>query len=237
MNNIPSGMDLSIPPTPLPGGLPGGGSRCRRPIFRKIQNSDLPPYKPLFQLPFFIASDPLFGPQVGAFQRPKSPQRLFQANTKKKYKNHCFPKVLATLASIFLPFRTREFIVKYNRIGPRGPFSIVKYSIFIKFHKKNMKISFFEVSFFPPCFGAILVPIWLLFLGPKNFFFFQKLTKIYERELSPPPFIRHFLPSALRTPKMCRKTTKNAPKMLPKMFPRGLQKSFLRCLCAPLRYL
>ena len=152
-------MDLSIPPTPLPEGLPGGAPTGCRPIFPKIQISDPPAYKPLFQLPFFIASDPLFGPQVGAFQRPKSPQRLFQANTKKNYKNHCFSKVLATLASIFLPFRTREFIVKYNRIGPRGPFSIVKYSIFIKFNEKNVKILLFEVSFFPPCFGAILVPI------------------------------------------------------------------------------
>ena len=114
-------MDLSIPPTPLPGGLPPGSARGGRPIIRKILISPNPPYKPLFQLPFFIASDPLFGPQVGAFERPKSPQRLFQANTKKMYKNHCFSKVLATLASIFLPFRTREFIVKYNRIGPRGP--------------------------------------------------------------------------------------------------------------------
>ena len=126
-------MDLSIPPTPLPGSLPGGSASGNRPIFRPRQISKPPRYEPLFQLPIFIASEPLFGPQVGAFQRPKSPQRLFQANTKKIYKNHCFSKVLATLASIFLPFRTREFIVKYNRIGPRGPFSSVKYSIFIKF--------------------------------------------------------------------------------------------------------
>merc|ERR1711924_543317 len=117
-------MDLSIPPTPLPGRLPPGGSRGCRPIFRKIQIPDPPPYKPLFQHPIFIASGPLLRPQVGAFERPKSPERLFQATTQKIYKNHCFPKVFATLASIFLPFRTREFIVKYNRIGPRGPFAI-----------------------------------------------------------------------------------------------------------------
>ena len=136
MNIYPSGMDLSIPPTPLPGGLPGGGSRGCRPIFRKIQISKPPPSEPLFQLPIFIAFEPLFGPQLGAFQRPKSPQRLFQANTKQIYKNHCFSKVSATLALIFLPSRTRKFIVKYNRIGPRGPFSSVKYSIFFKFKKK-----------------------------------------------------------------------------------------------------
>ena len=85
-------MDLSIPPTPLPGGLPGGFSRGCRPIYRKILISKNPPYKPLFQLPIFIASEPLFGPQVGAFQRPKSPQRLFQANTKKNTKIIVFLK-------------------------------------------------------------------------------------------------------------------------------------------------
>ena len=52
---------------------------------------------------------------------------------KKIYKNHCFSKVLATLGVFFVPFRAREFIGKYNRIGPRGPFSRVKYNIFFKF--------------------------------------------------------------------------------------------------------
>ena len=126
-------MDLSIPPTPLPGRLPGAAPRGCRPIYRKMRISKNPPYKPLFQLPISIDFRPLFGPQVGAFQRAKFPQRLFQANTKKKYKNHCFFKVLATLASIFLPFRTREFIIKYNKIGPRSPFSFVNYNIFLKF--------------------------------------------------------------------------------------------------------
>ena len=137
MNNIPSGMDLSIPPTPLPGTQPTGGWSGNRPIFRPRQISKPPRYEPLFQLPIFIASDPLFRPQVGAFKRPKSPQRIFQANPQKIYKNPCFPKLLATFASIFRPFRTREFIVKYNRFGPRGPFSFVKYNTFIKFNKKN----------------------------------------------------------------------------------------------------
>ena len=137
------------------------------------------------------------------------------------------------MASIFLPFRTRKFIVKYNRIGPRGPFSSVKYTIFIKFIKKNVKISLFEVSFFPTFFGAILGPIWLPFSGPKILIFFQKLAKIDESKKSTLPFIRHFLPSALRTPKMCPKGPQNAPKMLPKMSPRGLQMSLLRCLRAP----
>ena len=68
----------------------------------------------------------------------------FPSSRKKKYKNHCFSKVLATLASIFLPFRTREFLVKYNRIGPRGPFSSVKHSIFFKFIKKMRKFNFFR---------------------------------------------------------------------------------------------
>ena len=181
-------MDLSIPPTPLPGSLPPGAPRGCRPIFRKIQISKPPPYEPLFQYPIFIDFRPLFGPQIGAFQRPKSPQRIFLANTKKFYKNHCFSKVLATLASIFLPFRTREFIVKYNRIGPRGPFSIVKYSIFIKFHKKNVKILLFEVSFFPTFFGAILGPIWLPFSGSKIFIFFPKISKnLREGMVTPPP--------------------------------------------------
>ena len=130
-------MDLSIPPTPLPGGLPPRAAGCNRLLYPKIRIPDPPPYKPLFQHPIFIAFGPLFRPQVGAFERPKSPHRLSQANTKKNYENHCFPKVLATLASIFLPFRTREFIVKYNRIGPRGPFSSVKHNIFFKFAKTN----------------------------------------------------------------------------------------------------
>ena len=177
MNIYPSGMDLSIPPTPLPGRLPPGGSRGCRPIFRKIQIPDSPPYKPLFQHPIFIASGSHFPPQVGAFQRPKLPQRLFQATTKKINKNHCFSKVLATLASIFPLFRPREFIVKYNRIGPRGPFSIVEYNIFFKFIIKNVKISLFEVSFFPTFFGAILGPIWLPFSGPKIRIFFSKISK------------------------------------------------------------
>jgi len=126
-------MDLSIPPTPLPGSLLPGGSGRNPPIFRPRQIPDPLPYKPLFQPPIFIDFQSLFRPQVGASERPKSPQRIFQGNTKKKYKNHCFSKVWATFASIFLPFRTREFIGKYNRIGPRGPFSIGKYSIFNKF--------------------------------------------------------------------------------------------------------
>ena len=170
-------MDLSIPPTPLPGSLPGGGQTPCRPIFRKIEISKPPLYKPLFQHPIFIAFGPLFGPQVGAFERPKSPHRLSQANTKKNCKNHCFPVVLATFAWIFLPFRTREFIVKHKEIGTRGPFSPVKYNIFIKFIKKNMKISLFEVSFFPAFFGAILGPIWLPFSGPKISFFSSKIIK------------------------------------------------------------
>ena len=226
-------MDLSIPPTPLPGSLPGASARGNRLIFRKIQIPDPPPYKPLFQHPIFIAFGPLFRPQVGAFERPKSPHRLSQANTKKKYKNHCFPKVLATLASIFLPFRTREFIVKHREIDTRGPFSMGKHSIFIKFIKKNVKISLFEVSFFPTFFGALLGPIWLPFSGPKISIFFSKISKNRRPQKTPPPFIRHFLPSALRTPKMCPKGPQNAPKMRPKMSPRGLQKSLLRCLCAP----
>ena len=84
-------MDLSIPPTPLPESLPPGGRSGNRPIFRKILIPDPPPYEPLFQLPIFIASEPLFGPQVGAFQRPKSPQRIFQANTQKITKIVVFP--------------------------------------------------------------------------------------------------------------------------------------------------
>ena len=149
-------MDLSTPPTPLPGSLPGGASRGCRPIIRKIQISKPAPYKRLIQHPFFIAFGPLFGPQVGTFQRPKSPQRLFQANAKKTYKKHCFSKVLATLASIFLPFRTRKFIIKYNRIGPRGPFSIVKHNIFFKFLIKNVKISLLKYRFLLP----FSVPSW-----------------------------------------------------------------------------
>ena len=167
-------MDLSIPPTPLPGSLPPGGHGRNRPFFSKIRISKPPPYESVFSLPIFIASEPFFRLQVGAFERPKSVQRLSQATTKKMYKNHCFPKVLATLASIFLPFRTRKFIVKYNRIGPRDPFSIVKYSIFIKFVQKTVKIVLFEVPFFPTFFGAILGAIWLPFSGPKNSFFFFK---------------------------------------------------------------
>ena len=85
-------MDLSIPPTPLPGGLPPGTARGNRLVFRKIQISKPPPYEPLFQYPIFIDFRPLFGPQVGAFQRPKSPQRLFQANTKKNTKIIVFPR-------------------------------------------------------------------------------------------------------------------------------------------------
>ena len=222
-------MDLSIPPTPLPGCLPPGGPGRNRLIFRKIQIPDPPRYKPLFQHSIFIVFGPLFGPQVGASEHPKSPQRFFQANTKKIYKNHCFSKVLATLASIFLPFRTREFIVKYNRIGPRGPFSIVKYSIFIKFIKKNVKIVLFEVPFFPTFFGAILGAIWLPFSGPKNSFFFSKISKNRWHQMRHPFFLRHFLRSALRTAKLRPKGSQNGPKMVSKMFPRGFKKSHLRC--------
>ena len=135
--------------------------------------------------------------------------------------------VLTTLASIFLLFRTCEFIVKYNRIGHRGPFSSVKYTIFIKFIKKYVKILLFEVSFFPTFFGAILGPIWLPFSGAKiHIFFFQKLAKTNDTKIQPPPFIRHFLPNALRTPKMCPKGPQNVPKMLPKMLPKRLPTAF-----------
>ena len=181
-------MDLSIPPTPLPGGLPGASARGNRPIIRKIQISKPPRYEPLFQLPIFIAFEPLFRPQVGAFKRPKSPQRIFQANPQKIYKNPCFPKVLATFASIFRPLRTREFIAKYNRFGPRGPFSSVKYNTFIKFIKKNVKNALFEVSFFSTFFGALLGPMWLPFSGPKIFIFFSKnYQKPTAPKYNPPP--------------------------------------------------
>ena len=101
-----------------------------------------------------------------------------------------------------------------------------------------MKISLFEVSFFLTFFGAILGPIWLPFSGPKISNFFSKISKNRRLQKTTPPFIRHFLPSALRTPKMCPKGPQNAPKMLPKMSPRGLQMSLLQCLRAPssLRY-
>ena len=79
-------MDLSIPPTPLPGRLLPGVQGRNRFIFRKIEIPDPLPYKPLFQPPIFIDFRPLFRPQVGASERPKSPQRLFQANTPKNTK-------------------------------------------------------------------------------------------------------------------------------------------------------
>ena len=126
-------MDLSIPPTPLPGSLPPRAARGNRTVFRSRQISKLPPYEPPFQYPISSDFRPLFGVQFGASERSKSPQRALEANTTKNNKNHCFSKVLATLASIFLPFRTRKFIGKYNRIGPRGLFSIGKHNISIKF--------------------------------------------------------------------------------------------------------
>ena len=97
-------------------------------IFRSKRISKPPRYKPLFSLPIFIAFEALFGPKFGAFERPKSRQSIFQANTQKLQKLF-FSKVLATLAVIFLPFRTREFIAKYNRIAPRSPFCPLKYCV------------------------------------------------------------------------------------------------------------
>ena len=216
-------MDLSIPPTPLPGRLPPGTARGNRPILLTSL---------FFSFRFSSLPNHFLDPKLEPFNA-QNRHNAFSKLTPKKYKNHCFSKVLATLASIFLPFRTRKFIIKYNRIGPRGPFSIVKYNIFIKFNKKNVKISLFEVSFFPTFFGALLGPIWLPFSGPKISIFFQKISKNQWQGMIHPSFLRHFLPSALRTPKMCPKGPQNAPKILPKMSPRGLQKSLLRCLRAP----
>ena len=122
--------------------------------------------------------------------------------------------VLTTLALIFLPFRTCEFIVKYNRIGHRGPFSSVKYTIFIKFIKKYVKILLFEVSFFPTFFGAILGPIWLPFSGTKIHIFFPKISKNQRHQNTTPPLYKAFsskrAPDPQNVPKRSTKCSQNA---------------------------
>ena len=55
------------------------------------------------------------------------------------------------------------------------------------------------------------------FGGPKIVIFFIFMSQNRDREKQPPPFISYMLPSAFRTPKMCRKGPQNAPKMLANM--------------------
>ena len=152
----------------------------------------------------------------------------FPSSSKKKYKNHCFSKVLATLAVIFLPFRTREYIVKHSRIGPGGPLWPVKYSIFSKIHKKMWKSHFLRWLFSLP----FSVPFWdrfsFFFRVPKFPIFFSFFKKKRLRRNPPKCIFLYFLASALRNPQMSQKGPQNAPKMVPKQSPKGLEKFHFR---------
>ena len=77
------------------------------------------------------------------------------------------------------------------------------------------KIIFF-IHFFLTFFGAILASILELFGDQKSSILAIFRSQNRGCETLPPPFISYMLPSALRTPKMCRKGLQNAPKMSPK---------------------
>ena len=88
-----------------------------------------------------------------------------------------------------------------------------------------MKISLFEVSFFPTFFGAILGPIWLPFSGSKIFIFFTKINKNRRDQKRTPPSYKAFssqhAPDPQNVPKRYPKWSQNAfqndPKRLQKL--------------------
>ena len=139
----------------------------------------------------------------------------------KNNKTHCFSKVLATLAVIFLLFRTREYIVKHSRIGPGGPLWPVKYSIFSKIHKKMWKSHFLRWLFSLP----FSVPFWdrfsSFFRVPKFPIFFHFLRKSDLGEIPRNAFSCIFLQVRSGPPKCPKKV----PKMLPKWSPNSPQKA------------
>ena len=73
-------MDLSLPPTPSQEVCPPRSRGGIGPFFGKYKFPSLLVTSPFFSLPIFNASEPLFGPKFGAFERPKSPRSIFQAN-------------------------------------------------------------------------------------------------------------------------------------------------------------
>ena len=139
-----------------------------------------------------------------------------------------FFQVLATLAVIFLHFRTRKYIVKHNRIGPGGPFWPVKYSTFSRICKKMWKSHFLRLLF------SVLfsIPFWerfSSFFRVSKFPFFFEFFKEKRLWRNPPKCIfLYFLASALRTPKMSQKGPQNVPKMVPKQSPKGFEKLHFR---------
>ena len=71
MNTYSSGMDLSIPPTPLPGGLPPGSARGGRTIFRpkclpKPLRNEL-----LTSIATFLAFEAVSKPKFANFHPPR----------------------------------------------------------------------------------------------------------------------------------------------------------------------
>ena len=86
-----------------------------------------------------------------------------------------------------------------------------------------MKISLFEVSFFPTFFGAILGPIWLPFSGPKIGIFFSKISKNRRLQKATPPLYKAFsskrAPDPQNVPKRSPKCSQNASQNVPKRPP------------------
>ena len=149
----------------------------------------------------------------GAFwgEKPISKALRFETN-KKITKFNVFFKVFATFALIFLLFRTREYIVIHNRIGPRGPFWFVEFNIFIKIHKEMWESHFLRWLFSIP----FSVPFWDRFSSffgvPKFPILFNLLRKSDLGEIPRHAFSCIVLQVRSEPPKCPKKVSKMLPK-------------------------
>ena len=106
-----------------------------------------------------------------------------------------------------------------------------------------MKISLFEVSFFPTFFGALLGPIWLRFSGPKISNFFPKISQNLRLQMSHPPLYKAFSSKRApdpqnvpkRTPKCSQIASQNVPKRPPNVSSSVPPRAFFATM--PLRHL
>ena len=106
-----------------------------------------------------------------------------------------------------------------------------------------MKISLFEVAFFPSIFGAILGPIWLLFSGPQNCIFFSKISTNRRVQKATPPFYKALSSKRApdpqnvpkRSPKCSQNAAQNVPKRPPNVFSSVPPRAFFATM--PLRHL